>query len=82
MSALAGAPGVHADDRPTWRAWLEANHGTARGAWLVSGRRGTGPPFLDCPGPARTRASGAAPERQARVAAGSVGAGTCFPFGQ
>ena len=39
------APWVETDDRETWRAWLEANHATARGAWLVtwrarSGRRG------------------------------------------
>ena len=45
MSALEDAPFVHADDRPTWHAWLEANHGTASGCWLVtwrarSGRRG------------------------------------------
>ena len=45
MSALDDAPHVHADDRATWRAWLEANHAAARGAWLVtwrarSGRRG------------------------------------------
>ncbi len=45
MSALDDAPLVHTDDRATWHAWLEANHGTARGAWLVtwrprSGRRG------------------------------------------
>jgi len=45
MSALEDAPLVHAADRATWRAWLEANHATARGAWLVtwrarSGRRG------------------------------------------
>jgi uncharacterized protein YdeI (YjbR/CyaY-like superfamily) len=45
VSALDDAPHVHADDRATWRAWLEANHATTRGAWLVtwrprSGRRG------------------------------------------
>jgi uncharacterized protein YdeI (YjbR/CyaY-like superfamily) len=45
VSALDDAPQVHADDRATWRAWLEANHATASGAWLVtwrprSGRRG------------------------------------------
>jgi uncharacterized protein YdeI (YjbR/CyaY-like superfamily) len=47
MSALDDAPLVHIDDRATWRAWLEANHATARGVWLVtwrsrSGRRGLG----------------------------------------
>jgi uncharacterized protein YdeI (YjbR/CyaY-like superfamily) len=45
MSALDDAPLVHIDDRATWRAWLEANHATVRGVWLVtwrsrSGRRG------------------------------------------
>ena len=29
MPALDDAPQVHADDRATWRAWLEANHATA-----------------------------------------------------
>ena len=45
MSALDDAPLVHADDRETWRAWLEANHASVRSAWLVtwsprSGRQG------------------------------------------
>ncbi len=45
MSALDDAPLVQIDDRATWRTWLEANHATARGVWLVtwrsrSGRRG------------------------------------------
>jgi len=38
MSSLHEAPYVHADDRATWHAWLEANHATARGAWLVTWR--------------------------------------------
>lgn len=47
MSVLDEAPQVHADDPATWRAWLEANHQAARGAWLVtwrptSGRQGLG----------------------------------------
>lgn len=47
MSALSDAEHVQADDRATWRAWLEANHERARGVWLVtwrssSGRRGLG----------------------------------------
>jgi hypothetical protein len=33
VSVLDDAPHVHADDRATWRAWLEANHATASGAW-------------------------------------------------
>jgi len=37
------APQVHAEDRATWRAWLEANHDRESGAWLVSWKRGRGP---------------------------------------
>jgi uncharacterized protein YdeI (YjbR/CyaY-like superfamily) len=37
------APEVHAEDRATWRAWLEANHASAPAAWLISWRRGHGP---------------------------------------
>ena len=47
MSALDDAPQVHADDRETWRAWLEANHATSRGAWLVTWRQRTGRATLD-----------------------------------
>jgi uncharacterized protein YdeI (YjbR/CyaY-like superfamily) len=43
MSALSDAPLVPADDRAAWRSWLAANHATARGAWLVTWRRGHGP---------------------------------------
>jgi uncharacterized protein YdeI (YjbR/CyaY-like superfamily) len=42
MSQLSEAPLVHADDRATWRAWLEANHSSAMGAWLVTWRKGQG----------------------------------------
>ena len=42
MSALDDAPHVHADDRAAWRAWLEANHASAHGAWLVTWRPRTG----------------------------------------
>jgi uncharacterized protein YdeI (YjbR/CyaY-like superfamily) len=38
VGSLDEAPQVHADDRATWRAWLSANHATARGAWLVTWR--------------------------------------------
>ncbi len=38
MSALDDAPQVHADDRATWRAWLETNHATVPGVWLVTWR--------------------------------------------
>ena len=47
MSALDDAPHVHADDRATWRAWLEANHETARSAWLVTWRARSGRGGLD-----------------------------------
>ncbi len=47
MSAHEEAPHVHADDRATWRAWLEANHATAGGAWLVTWRRQSGRVGLD-----------------------------------
>ncbi len=47
MSALDDAPLVHADDRATWRAWLEANHATSSGVWLVTWRRRSGRPGLD-----------------------------------
>ncbi len=43
MAGIDDAPLIQADDRATWRAWLEANHATASGAWLVTWRRGHGP---------------------------------------
>jgi uncharacterized protein YdeI (YjbR/CyaY-like superfamily) len=45
MSALDDAPLVHAESRAAWRAWLETNHATASGAWLVSWKKGHGPSF-------------------------------------
>jgi uncharacterized protein YdeI (YjbR/CyaY-like superfamily) len=47
VSVLDDAPHVHADDRATWRVWLEANHATARGAWLVTWRPRSGRVGLD-----------------------------------
>ena len=47
MSALDLAPHVAAEDRTTWRSWLEVNHSTAAGAWLVTWRPGSGHPILD-----------------------------------
>ncbi|HET9520559.1 MAG TPA: YdeI/OmpD-associated family protein [Candidatus Limnocylindrales bacterium] len=47
MSALDDAPLVEADDRATWRAWLEANHATTAGAWLVMWRPSSGRIGLD-----------------------------------
>jgi uncharacterized protein YdeI (YjbR/CyaY-like superfamily) len=43
MDAFDRAPLVEASDRAAWRAWLEANHATVAGAWLVTWRRGFGP---------------------------------------
>lgn len=39
MSALSDAPLVDFQDRATWRAWLEANHASSTGIWLVMNRR-------------------------------------------
>jgi uncharacterized protein YdeI (YjbR/CyaY-like superfamily) len=47
VSALDDAPHVQADDRATWRAWLERHHATARGAWLVTWRPRSGRVGLD-----------------------------------
>ncbi len=47
MSALEDAPKLHVDDRATWHAWLEANHATARGVWLITWRPRTGRPRLE-----------------------------------
>jgi uncharacterized protein YdeI (YjbR/CyaY-like superfamily) len=47
VSALDDAPWVEADDRATWRAWLEANHATSNGAWLVTWRPRSGRVGLD-----------------------------------
>jgi uncharacterized protein YdeI (YjbR/CyaY-like superfamily) len=43
VGAFDDAPLVHVETREAWRAWLEANHASAAGAWLVSWRRGHGP---------------------------------------
>jgi uncharacterized protein YdeI (YjbR/CyaY-like superfamily) len=47
VPALRDAPHVHADDRQTWRAWLEKNHAKAGGAWLVTWRQRSGRVGLD-----------------------------------
>lgn len=39
MSAHERAPLVRAVEREAWRAWLEANHAAAQGAWLLICRR-------------------------------------------
>lgn len=47
MSALDDAPQIQADDRATWHGWLEANHATATGVWLVTWRPRSGRVGLD-----------------------------------
>ena len=47
MSALTDAPLVEVNDRASWRAWLEENHATSGGAWLVTRRPRSGRPGLD-----------------------------------
>ena len=47
MSPIHDAPHVHADDRATWRAWLEEHHATVPGAWLVTWRAALRPVGLD-----------------------------------
>ncbi len=47
VSVLDDAPRVEADDRATWRSWLETNHATATGAWLVTWRPQSGRAGLD-----------------------------------
>jgi uncharacterized protein YdeI (YjbR/CyaY-like superfamily) len=42
MSALDDAPRIQAEDRSAWRSWLEANHATAAGAWLVTWKPSSG----------------------------------------
>jgi len=43
-------PIYHAESRPQWRAWLEANHDSARGVWLCSWRTRAGGKAV-CPYP-------------------------------
>jgi uncharacterized protein YdeI (YjbR/CyaY-like superfamily) len=47
VSALTDAPQIQFDDRASWRSWLEANHATARGVWLVTWRPRSGRVGLD-----------------------------------
>jgi uncharacterized protein YdeI (YjbR/CyaY-like superfamily) len=41
MGALDDGERVLAPDAETWRAWLEANHASSTGAWLVRARPGS-----------------------------------------
>ncbi len=47
MGSLDDAPQIQFHDRESWRAWLEANHATARGVWLVTWRPRSGRVGLD-----------------------------------
>ena len=38
MSALDGKPMVEVYSRDAWRSWLEANHATSSGVWMVTAR--------------------------------------------
>lgn len=44
---LDKAPQVEPADREAWRDWLETNHASSDGAWLVTGRTGSGLPQID-----------------------------------
>ena len=39
-------PRIQPATRAEWRAWLEDNHGTSRGVWLVSWKKHTGNPAV------------------------------------
>ena len=47
MSALDDAPIIDPCERSGWRAWLEANHATASGAWLIMWRPSSGRQCID-----------------------------------
>ncbi|HZS23769.1 MAG TPA: hypothetical protein VFA30_02165 [Gaiellaceae bacterium] len=38
---------IELDDRREWRAWLEANHATSAGVWLVTWKKPAGRPRVD-----------------------------------
>lgn len=47
MGALDVGERVEARDAAAWRAWLEQNHRTSTGAWLVRARPGSGLTFVE-----------------------------------
>lgn len=47
MGALDDGEKVEVADAAAWRAWLEANHRTSTGAWLVRARPGSGLTFVE-----------------------------------
>ncbi|MFC8680562.1 YdeI family protein [Microbacterium ureisolvens] len=46
MGALDDGEKVEVTDAAAWRSWLEANHRTSKGAWLVRARPGSGLEFI------------------------------------
>jgi uncharacterized protein YdeI (YjbR/CyaY-like superfamily) len=46
VGAFERAEQVHPESRAAWRAWLDANHATASGVWLVGWRPATGRPAV------------------------------------
>ncbi len=47
MSKLALLDHVHPLDRASWRAWLEENHATSPGVWLIAFKKETGRPRVE-----------------------------------
>lgn len=47
MGALDDGEKVEAPDAAAWRDWLERNHRTSKGAWLVRARRDSGLTYVD-----------------------------------
>jgi uncharacterized protein YdeI (YjbR/CyaY-like superfamily) len=47
MTAFDRAPSFQAETRDAWRRWLELNHATSTGVWLVTWKRSTGRPQLE-----------------------------------
>ena len=44
---MADEDRVELDDRAAWRAWLEANHATSTGVWLVTFKKSAGRARVD-----------------------------------
>lgn len=47
MGALDDGEKVEAADAAAWRDWLQANHATSKGVWLVRARRDSGLVFVE-----------------------------------
>ena len=44
---MSGPDVVQLNDRATWRRWLERNHATKTGVWLVTFKKSAGKPRID-----------------------------------